>query len=256
MKGAYYGTSVGGGTYTSHVICQNKGDSPNGTCGTIYRLDAQTGAVTVLHSFGAFGDGADPYAAPTAIGDTLYGTTYLGGSQALCGTVYSIHTDGTGEQVIHDFVNNPNDGCDPYSTLTKVGGTLYGTTCCGGGYYCSHCEGTLYSVDIATREERVLHNFGYDADGSEPIGPVTDVGGALYGTTHIGGNTGCDSGFGCGTIFRYVPKSKSYTVAYRFKGDKVGGSPKSALLYSDGTVFGTTMVGGKTGLGTAVKFPP
>ena len=212
----------------------------------------------MLHSFGASGDGADPYAAPTAIGDTLYGTTYLGGSQALCGTVYSIGTDGSGEKIVHSFLNwTFHDGCDPFSTLTKVGGTLYGTTCCGGGYYSNTKQGTFYRVDIATGDERVLHNFGGDAaDGSEPIGPVTYVGGVLYGTTPIGGNTGCDGRLGCGTIFSYVPKSGSYSVAYHFKGKKDGAAPKGALLYSEGTFFGTTTVGGKAGAGTAVKFPP
>ncbi len=194
VNGTLYGTTNAGGTYTNQRLCKDSGGSPNGTCGTVYSVNPATGTEQVLHSFGKFGDGASPFTALLNVGGTLYGTTDLGGTNQFCGTVFSIGADGSGERVVHSFLNNPRDGCNPFASLINVKGTLYGTTCCGGGYYCSHCEGTLFSVDLSTGEEQVLHNFGNGDDGSEPVAAVTNVQGVLYGTTNIGGGTSCLSG--------------------------------------------------------------
>lgn len=43
----------------------------------------------MLHSFGKGTDGGDPSAALINVGDTLYGTTTLGGANSL-GTVFSL----------------------------------------------------------------------------------------------------------------------------------------------------------------------
>ena len=103
VNGTIYGTTVGGGVYTNQFLCKGKSGVPNGTCGTIYSVNSATGAEQVLHSFGQTGDGANPFDAPLDVAGTLYGTTDLGGAQELCGTVYSIGTDGSGEQVVHSF---------------------------------------------------------------------------------------------------------------------------------------------------------
>jgi uncharacterized repeat protein (TIGR03803 family) len=258
VKGILYGMTIGGGAYSNLRLCGHYGGSPNGTCGTLYSVNASTGTEQVLHSFGKYGDGASPHGAPLNVGGTLYGTTYLGGSVALCGTVFSIGIDGSGEHVIHNFLNNPRDGCDPLASLIDVHGTLYGTTCCGGGYYCSHCEGTLFSVDPSTGEEQVLHKFGNGKDGSEPVAPVINVRGVLYGTANTGGGTSCFSGNGCGTIFRFAPSpsNPAYKVYYRFKGTDDGASPRAGLLFSHGAFFGTTVYGGKKGKGAGVKLQP
>ena len=254
-KGILYGTTVGGGTYTNQTLCKDSGGSPNGTCGTVYRVNPATGAEQVLHSFGKPLDGANPFAAPLDIAGTLYGTTDLGGQLEYCGTVFKIGTDGSGYDVVHSFLNNPRDGCNPFASLISVKGTLYGTTCCGGGYYCSHCEGTLFSVDLSTGKEQVLHDFGKSTDGSEPVAAVLNVGGVLYGTTTIGGGTSCQGGNGCGTIFSYAPSpsNPAYNVVYQFTGGKDGAGPLDALLYSHGAFYVTTTSGGTQGLGTGVK---
>ncbi len=259
VNGVLYGTTIGGGAYTNQIICKRYGLSPNGTCGTIYSVNPATGAEQVLHSFGQTGDGANPYAAPLAINGTLYGTTYLGGTSDRCGTVYSIGTDGNGEKVVHSFLNAMyGDGCDPFGSLITIKGTLYGTTCCGGGNFCQdHCEGTLFSVDLATGNEQVLHEFGKGKDGSEPQAGLVNVGGVLYGTTHLGGKPACDQDLGCGTIFSFAPSPSNavYKTVYDFKGRADGGNPWDTLLYAHGAFYGTTTTGGKNGLGTGVKLP-
>jgi|HubBroStandDraft_4_1064222.scaffolds.fasta_scaffold00036_38 uncharacterized repeat protein (TIGR03803 family) len=257
VKGTLYGTTVGGGAYTNTGLCKTYGGSPNGTCGTVYSVNPATGAEQVLHSFGKPGpDGANPFAALLNVGGTLYGTTDLGGALSGCGTVFSIGTDGSGERVVHSFLNNPRDGCNPFASLIAVDGSLYGTTCCGGGYYCPHCEGALFSIDLSTGKEQVLHKFGNGPDGSQPVAALLDVRGVLYGTTSIGGGTSCFSGNGCGTIFSFAPSTSSpaYKVLYNFKATGThGNSPRDALLYSHGAFYGATTYGGKKGLGTGIK---
>lgn len=252
VNGTLYGTTTGGGAYSNQRVCNVAGGVPNGTCGTVYSVNPTTGAEQVLHSFGNGGDGAVPYAALLDAAGTLYGTTDLGGSTGLCGTVFSIGTDGSGERVVHSFLNNPRDGCNPFASLIAVNGALYGTTCCGGGYFCPHCEGTIFSVDLATGKEVMLHEFGEPGDGSEPNAALVDVGGVLYGTTHIGGLTSCFYPFGCGVIFSFTPSSSPiYDVLYSFDGKANGGQPHDALLYSQGFFYGTTTYGGRKGFGTA-----
>jgi len=62
------------------------------------RASAQ--AFTVLHAFtalldGTNNDGANPHAELKSSGNTLYGTTAIGGTSAK-GTVFAINLDGTG----------------------------------------------------------------------------------------------------------------------------------------------------------------
>ena len=56
------------------------------------RITAQT--FTVLHSFTG-GDGTFPYAGLILSGNTMYGTTAVGGGSD-GGTVFAVNTDGTG----------------------------------------------------------------------------------------------------------------------------------------------------------------
>lgn len=250
-----YGTTIGGGAYSNQTLCGHYGGAPNGTCGTVYRVDLATGNEQVLHSFGKVLDGAVPWAAPLYVSGRLYGTTDLGGGTSRCGTVFRIDPDGSHERVVHNFVNNPRDGCNPFSSLTLLNGTLYGTTCCGGGYYCSHCEGVIFSVDPKTGNEQVLHKFGNGSDGSQPVNTFVAVQGVLYGTTTVGGGTSCMSGIGCGTIFSYAPSAPSpaYSVLYDFQGKADGAGPRAPLLYSNDAFFATTTYGGRHGHGAGFK---
>jgi uncharacterized repeat protein (TIGR03803 family) len=142
----------------------------------------------------------------------LYGTTLRGGSYG-DGTVYSISTAGT-EQVLHSF-GKGTDGRSPQASLIAVNGTLYGTTSRGGAH-ASNADisgGTVFSVDIATGKERVLHSFSGSetigsSDGTYPLVGLIALKGVLYGTTAFGGsNSGSCFSFGSqptttyGTVF-------------------------------------------------------
>src|SRR5437016_9051309 len=101
-------------------------------------LTAQT--FTTLHSFtsGATNsDGANPRAPLVLSGNTLYGTTWAGGSSA-AGTVFAINTDGTGFTTLHSFTSRTfgtnSDGAHPTAPLVLSDSTLYGTASVGGSW--------------------------------------------------------------------------------------------------------------------------
>ena len=135
-SGVLYGTTIGGGTY-KRDLCKTNGGSPDGTCGTVYRIDLATGQESVIHSFGAGDDGASPYSG--VIGavryGTLYGTTVLGESNSYCGTVYSLTLSSGEEHILHNFGGSP-DGCKSYGGVAGSGGSVYGTTSEGGENWC------------------------------------------------------------------------------------------------------------------------
>ena len=69
---------------------------------------------------------------------------------------------------------------------------------------------------------------------------MTNVGGILYGTT-----AGC-GGNGYGTIFK-ITKTGFVTVLYAFDGVPDGANPTTSLTNVDGTLYGTTNIGGNAG---------
>ncbi len=191
----------------------------------------------VLYHFNIHGDGTHPIAGLINVNGTLYGTTLEGGSSNR-GTVYRVSTNGS-EKVLHSFVGG-SDGSLPVAGLVDVHGTLYGATDSGGSFG----NGTVYSIS-KTGTEKVLRSFRGGADGANPDATLINVNGMLYGTTAHGGS-GCGS-VGCGTLYR-VSTTGSQRVIYRFKGGSGGANmPQSRLLNVNGTLYGTTYLGGSRG---------
>ena len=114
--GNFYGLTSGGGTNSE---------------GVIFELNSSTYAETVLHVFGATGDGAAPYGKLIQASDgNFYGLTELGGSTGN-GTVFELTSGGT-ESVLHSL-GGTGDGVTPYGSLLEASnGTLYGMTSLGG----------------------------------------------------------------------------------------------------------------------------
>jgi uncharacterized repeat protein (TIGR03803 family) len=84
LNGTLYGTTATGGG----------SGCGGGGCGTIYSINATTGAESLLYSFQGGSDGANPDAGVTNIEGKLYGTTAYGGTctweSSGCGTVFSL----------------------------------------------------------------------------------------------------------------------------------------------------------------------
>jgi uncharacterized repeat protein (TIGR03803 family) len=138
-----------------------------------------------------------PFGSLVLEGETLYGTTFQGGSVAPPGggTVFSINTDGTGYTVLHNFQGG-NEGSYPMAGLLADGSRLFGTAV----YFGQFNYGTLFSLHTDGSEFSVLHQFKgisdpLDPDGAAPLGALITDETKIYGTTAGGGTS--DSG----TIF-------------------------------------------------------
>jgi uncharacterized repeat protein (TIGR03803 family) len=98
----------------------------------------------------------------------------------------------------------------------------------------------------------VVYSFGAPPDGANPSASVIDVSGILYGTTSGGGSDSqCNIDFfqGCGTVFS-LTAGGTERVLHNFTAQPDGANPIAPLVSVNGTLYGTTMLGG-SGDGTA-----
>ena len=164
--------------------------------GTVFKINPNTGAYNVLHSFGSSSDGIQPMGRLLLdASGNLYGTTVSGGAKNY-GTVFKF-TPGVGESVVYSFTGG-SDGAYPFAGLVlDANGNLYGTTYGGG----ANDKGTVFMI-TPNGHESILHSFaGGPDDGATPSGElVSDASGNLYGTTYGGGAN--DNGTDGGTVFR------------------------------------------------------
>ena len=176
--------------------------------GTVFAVNTNGADFTNLHSFTATSgslstnsDGASPNAELILSGNTLYGTTSVGGSSGQ-GTVFAVNTNGTGFTNLRSFTgvsgsfNTNSDGANPYAGLILSGNTLYGTANQGG----SSGVGTVFAVNTNGTSFTNLHTFtalvsGTNSDGANPLGGLILLGNILYGTAYAGGSSGL------GTVF-------------------------------------------------------
>lgn len=250
QAGNVYGTTYYGGS------------SPNcyPGCGTVFKLAANTWALSTLYSFTGTPDGANPWAVKLVFDSTgsLYGTTEYGGNSANCtngcGTVFRLTPTAGGvwtEKVIHSF-SSYSDGAIPASGVIIHSGHVYGTTVYGGGSgNCTLGCGVVFSLtpnSTGIWSERVVYSFTAAPDGSLPYSSlVSDAAGNLYGTTFYGGaSQNCTTG--CGTVFEVSPGTNGIwteNVLYSFTGNPDASNPASSLILDpQGDLYGTTVYGG------------
>jgi len=237
--------------------------------GTLFKINADGTGFTNLYHFSATtadpsigantnSDGAYPKAGLILSGNTLYGTATSGGSWGN-GTVFAIHTDGTGFTNLFSF--NGSDGAGPYGgSLRIVGSTLYGTTIRGG----SGGSGTVFTINTDGTGFTNLYSFSGNAnngqnnytnsDGADPQSSVILSSSTLYGTTIQGGYGGN------GTVFAINTNGTGFTNFYSFTASANNGqyiytnndgtSPLAGLLIAGSKLFGMTSGGGNGGSGT------
>lgn len=213
--------------------------------GTLFAISPDTGAETVLYNWctqSNCADGFNPFGIIDVNG-TLYGTTLQGGAYNCdqgqgCGTLYTFDLKTGTHTVLYSFGNGA-DGGHPYAPPIAVNGVLYGTTGVGGAFG----QGTLFSFDLGTGVETILHSFN-GTDGASPGGNLTNVNGVLYGITASGGAVRG------GTVFSYDLTSNTEATVYSFGGTNDGSRPSGGLLAVGNKLYGTTGEGGKHGGGT------
>lgn len=242
LKDTLYGTTQLGGK--PNRFCASG-------CGTVYSLNAATGAEMVLYSFCRHGgsgctDGRYPSAGVTGVSGTLYGVTNYGDA-GNGGVLFAVDPTTGKEKTLYSFCSQQNctDGAEPMAELLDVNGTLYGTTIFGGtGTNCGPGCGTVFSFDPGTGKERVLHSFCSQrkcADGVQPEGELLDVNGTLYGVAANGGT------YGLGVVFAINPDSGKEKVLYSFCSQQNcadGSFPVGHLVDVSGVLYGITTGGG------------
>lgn len=132
--------------------------------------------------------------------------------------------------VLCDFggtVGNPRWPKEP-GRLVRQGDFLYTTTSSGGS---SGDSGTLIRVAMKTGALEILHSFGLDARGANPLGGLVDAGdGSFRGTTYVGGSYPISptlNRIGKGTVFSYTPGQKEPQILHSFRnGDLAGLIPE------------------------------
>jgi len=221
--------------------------------GTIFTLQKDGTGFSVLYNFDSStgNDGRSPQGGLVQTSDgALYGTTLNGGANGPFGTVFTVHTNGSGYSTLYSFGNSGTDGTFPRAGLViGPGGALYGTTANGG----NDNNGTIFKLSPNGSNYTQLYSFGSSPnDGAEPLaGLVIGSDGALYGTTSAGGlnNYGMRPG---GTVFKLQADGTGYTNLYNFDNSVIdGAAPAAGLLVGcDNALYGTTPMGGSNGLGT------
>ena len=126
--GNFYGVTSVGGT---------------GGGGIVFKVDAATGAESVLHNFTNIPDGGVPVGGLVYKYGSLFGTTAVGGAMEQ-GTIYSIDLSTSVETVLYSFIDGATVGRAPNSTLTYKSGAFYGTTHAGGTNCVQHACGTIF----------------------------------------------------------------------------------------------------------------
>jgi uncharacterized repeat protein (TIGR03803 family) len=160
--------------------------------------------------------------------------------------------------LLYGFGTHANDGSLPQAGLV-IGptGVLYGTTEYAGG---PPTLGTVFSLSPPALPdepmvETVLHAFT-GPDGANPASTlVLAPNGARYGTTEYGGANGL------GVVFELAPPASpggswTETVLHSFAGLADGESPNGLALGPDGTLYGTTNLGGASNYGTVFSLTP
>ena len=227
--------------------------------GTVFAISTNgMGYTNVLNLIFAVnsGTGYEPLAGLALAGNNLYGTTWYGGAYDR-GTLFYVATNGASSGTLHNFTTpsyNANsyainyDGIFPSARLISSGGILYGTTEQGGNYG----SGTIFSV---TTNQPASFNIVHYFAAVDPVTQTNNEGafsfsglvlsdGTLYGTA-VGGGT-----YGNGTVFAVNTNTLVFTNLYNFTGGNDGSEPHAGLTLSGHTLYGTTLAGGTSGMGT------
>ena len=213
--------------------------------GTIFKIDAN-GNESIIHSFsGGVNDGA--YPSGNLVADSvgnLYGTA-IGGGVAGNGVVFKLDPVTGKLTVLYSFTGLGGDGFPPgYGVVRDSDGNLYGTTV-GGGIQadCANGCGTVFKLDPAGNET-VLYSFRDELDGYDPVGLVMDTTGNLFGATTLGKQSK-------GAVYK-IDSAGDFSVLT----PSVGTTRGKLILGKHGLLYGTTMAGGASGLGSVYAIIP
>ncbi len=225
--------------------------------GSIFKLNAQTGALTAEFPLRPKPNGDNPAAGLVSDGNGfLWGTgnPYSQARNEPYGTAFKVNpSTGALVGVVKFAYPNTADGLFPGAPLYNDGnGFLWGTTSQGGDPSLGY--GTVFKLEASTGVLTTLVKFtgtSGAAKGRSGGGPLLDGGdGFLWGTTSAGGAGDF------GTVYKIDPHTGAFMTVVEFSG-KTGNAKGSSpgIFYSDGNgwLWGTTGGGGAQNMGTIFK---
>lgn len=229
------------------------GERGKGTNGNIIEI-SPTGGFGVLYDFCLqqnCPDGSYPIGGlALAPGGNFYGVTFEAGA----GTIFNI-TPGGKLTTLYSFCseNGCPHGKGPEAGLTLgANGNFYGTTFSGGSGDGGAGGGTLFEITPAGTLT-TLYNFcslSNCPDGEYPYAAVVQgSNGSIFGTTYWGGT------HNAGTVFEYTRAGKLITLysIVNTPGATFTAGPLGLVQATDGSIYGFTDYGGKTGNGTIFR---
>jgi uncharacterized repeat protein (TIGR03803 family) len=223
--------------------------------GTVFEVAAGSNTITTLASFTG---GNEAYPLGNLLMDgqgNLYGTTQgasqLGGYSGY-GAVFELaagsHTITTlatfSATTSKNGKTTSDNGRYPQGGLVMDShGDLYGTTANGG----ASGDGTIFEVVAGSGKATTVVTFN-GSNGNDPQGGlIMDRNGNMYGTTFNGGAAND------GIVFELPSGSSTVSVLASFGGANGSGPAGSLFMDSRGNLWGTTMLGGNSNLGTVFE---
>ena len=132
----------------------------------------------------------------------------------------------------------------PGAHFVLEGDKLYGTTTSGGpGLY-----GVIFEFDLKTEEYIVKHSFNKQNGSNAEYGLMKASNEKLYGCTSSGGE------FGRGIFYEYDLASDSFRIITSFDYTSNGSLPRTRLVELNGTLFGTSSLGGENYKGVVFSY--
>jgi uncharacterized repeat protein (TIGR03803 family) len=176
----------------------------------------------------------------------LWGMTMGGGNGG--GVIYKTAGDGTNQQLIRSFIDNPGQYPEYANLCQASNGKFYGMTYAGGMYDI----GVLFEYDPSTFTYTKKLDFEGATNGSSPFGSLMQASnGKLYGMARTGGANNF------GVLFEYDPATNTYTKKLDFAGTTNGQYPTGSLIQaSNGKLYGMTPSGGTNNYGVIFEYDP
>jgi uncharacterized repeat protein (TIGR03803 family) len=221
--------------------------------GTVYELTRPGGGwtKTILHSFGASGDGAIPTHNVTFDSNgNLYGTTYVGGNSG-DGIIYQLVHSGSGwtENILASLSRSTTLGGIPLAGLIiDRSGNLYGATSSGG----TGGGGTVFEMSPSGSgfTITILASLAGGYQGGSYGNLVMDSTGNLYGTALN------DGAYGYGSVFKLTSPGWTLSSLHDFRFTD-GANPTGDLtIDASGNLYGTTDDGGANRNGVVFEITP
>ncbi|MCW5317589.1 hypothetical protein GTQ43_28430 [Nostoc sp. KVJ3] len=177
----------------------------------------------------------------------LYGLTFIGGTSNL-GTLFKLASPAFTS--LTTLVNhNGANGANPAGRLIpdSTGNVLWGTSSAGG----ANNKGTIFSTPLGGTVVTPIISFT-GTNGATPLArlQLVTTNGSYYGTASLGGASNK------GVVFKYTPTNPIAT-RYSFSSftGANGASPEAGLIVFNGSLYGTTRLGGANNLGAIFSVP-